>query len=160
MKSYQKSDYAINKYSSGIVYRMANKIIEINLSEYLKENPGKTEQDFKELKALSDEIYLEQVRKENASTKKNITLHNIEKINNVEDLTIEEKYIEKLDKENSILAFKQLLKGGNLTEIQKHRFIIHTFKNLSLRQITKIENVDFSSIRDSINLAKKTEKNI
>ena len=41
MKNYKDSDYALNKFSKGIVYR----------------NPGRTAQDFIELKVLSDEIY-------------------------------------------------------------------------------------------------------
>lgn len=68
MKNYKSSDYAINKYSENIVYKTANQIIEISLSDYLEANPDKTEQDFNELKALSDEIYLEQVREENRVT--------------------------------------------------------------------------------------------
>ena len=57
MRDYRKSDYAINKYSPNIVYRFHDEIIEVALEDYLKENPDKTEQDFAELKALSDEIY-------------------------------------------------------------------------------------------------------
>lgn len=61
MKNFKDSDYALNKFSEGIVYRFADRIVEITLDDYLTENPGKTEQDFLELKALSDEIYHEQV---------------------------------------------------------------------------------------------------
>lgn len=55
MQNYRKSDYAINKNSPNIVYRFHNEIIEITLEDYLKENPDKTEHDFAELKALSDQ---------------------------------------------------------------------------------------------------------
>ena len=64
MQNYRKSDYAINKNSPNIVYRFHNEIIEITLEDYLKENPDKTEHDFAELKALSDQIYYEQDRAE------------------------------------------------------------------------------------------------
>lgn len=50
MKNYKDTDYAINKYSDSIVYKFANKTLEINLKDYLKENPNKTEEDFKPLK--------------------------------------------------------------------------------------------------------------
>ncbi len=70
MKNYKGSDYAANKYSSGIVYRTANQTIEISLSDYLEANPDKTKQDFYKLKVLSDQIYLEQAQNENKSTKK------------------------------------------------------------------------------------------
>ena len=61
-QNYRKSDDAINKNSPNIVYRFHNEIIEITLEDYLKENPDKTEHDFAELKALSDQIYYEQDR--------------------------------------------------------------------------------------------------
>jgi len=154
MKNYKNSDYAVNKYSSGIVYRTVNQIIEISLSDYLEANPDKTEQDFYELKALSDQIYLEQAQKENKSTKKDISFENMEQLKDSAVFTIEENYIEKLDKQNSILALKQLFEKGNLTEIQKRRFKMHIFENLSYREIAKIENVHFTSVQDSIDLAK------
>ena len=72
MRNYRKSDYAINKYSPNIVYRFHDEIIEVTLEDYLKENPDKTEQDFAELKALSDQIYYEQDRAESAQTRKDV----------------------------------------------------------------------------------------
>lgn len=158
MKNYKDSDYAINKYSKGIVYKTANQTIEINLEQYLKTNPDKTEQDFYELKTLSDEIYLDQDRKEYVSTRKNISLENIGQIQDVFSSAIEEDYIESLDKQYSILAYKQLLEKGNLTDIQLRRFKMHIFENMSLREIAKIENVHFTSVQDSINLAKRKLK--
>lgn len=71
MKNYRDSDYALNKHSKGIVYRFADKIVEVTLAGYLAENPDKTEADFRMLKELSDSIYLDQVQDENAQTKKN-----------------------------------------------------------------------------------------
>ncbi|WP_333783126.1 hypothetical protein [Lutispora saccharofermentans] len=65
MKNYKDSDYALNKFSEGIVYKFADRIVEVTLEDYLTENPGKTAEDFLELKALSDEIYHEQVMQEN-----------------------------------------------------------------------------------------------
>ena len=158
MKNYKSSDYGINKYSEGIIYKTANQIIEISLADYLKANPDKTEQDFRELKALSDEIYLEQVRTENRITQKTLSLENITQTQDVTALTIEENYIEKLDRQYIALAFKKFLKDGSLTEVQKRRFIMHVFKNLSMRKIARIENVDFTSVRESIHSAKRKLK--
>lgn len=75
LRDYRKSDYAINKYSPNIVYRFHDEIIEVALEDYLKENPDKTEQDFAELKALSDEIYYEQDRAESTQTRKDVSIH-------------------------------------------------------------------------------------
>lgn len=58
MKNYHKSDYALNKYRKGIVYKFADGIVEVTLEDYLRENPDKTEADFQALKRLSDEWYL------------------------------------------------------------------------------------------------------
>lgn len=80
MRDYRKSDYAINKYSPNIVYRFDDEIIEVSLEDYLKENPDKTEQDFAELKALSDGIYYEQDRAESAHTRKNVSIHSLEEM--------------------------------------------------------------------------------
>ena len=44
MKNYKDSDYALNKYSQGIVYKFADGIVEITLEDYLRDNPDKTEQ--------------------------------------------------------------------------------------------------------------------
>lgn len=41
MSKYQDSDYAVNKFSKGIVYRFSNETIEITLEAYLRDNPGK-----------------------------------------------------------------------------------------------------------------------
>ena len=70
MKNYHKSDYALNKFSEGIVYQFSDGTLEISMADYLRDNPNKTEADFWELKALSDEIYLEQVRLETAQGNK------------------------------------------------------------------------------------------
>jgi len=64
MKNYRDSDYALNKFSEGIIYRSEDRIVKITLDNYLAENPGKMAQDFLELKALSDEIYYQQVTHE------------------------------------------------------------------------------------------------
>ena len=158
MRNYKSSDYGINKYSEGIVYKTANQIIEISLADYLKANPDKTEQDFRELKALSDEIYLEQDRTENRITQKTLSLENTKQIEDATALTIEENYIEKLDKQYISLAFKEFLKDGSLTAVQKRRFIMHVFKNLSMRKIAEIEKVHFTSVQESVDSAKRKLK--
>lgn len=47
MKNYKDSDYALNKYSEGIVYQYADgRKQTIWLEDYLAANPGKTAEDF------------------------------------------------------------------------------------------------------------------
>ena len=62
MRNYKDSDYALNRYSQGIVYKFADGIVEVTREDYLRDNPDQTEDDFAQLKALSDEIYYLQDR--------------------------------------------------------------------------------------------------
>ena len=78
MKNYRDSDYAVNKFSKGIVYRFDDETIEITLEDYLRENPDKTEEDFLRLKAISDEIFLEEIRLETAQGRKLVSIKDLE----------------------------------------------------------------------------------
>lgn len=63
MKNYTKSDYAINKVRKGIVYRNADgSTLEITFEKIAVENPEFTQEDFKKLKELSDELYHEEFK--------------------------------------------------------------------------------------------------
>lgn len=70
MKNYQNSDFAVNKFSRGIVYRFANETVEVSLDDFLKEHPEKNIADFEEIKRISDEIFKEQDRENNALSNK------------------------------------------------------------------------------------------
>ena len=126
MQNYRKSDYAINKNSPNIVYRFHNEIIEITLEDYLKENPDKTEHDFAELKALSDQIYYEQDRAESAQTRKDVSIHGLEETEHCATRALDEEWEERVvDIQNRKYAWKaleQLFTVGALTEVQKRRF--------------------------------------
>ena len=78
MRNYKDSDYALNKYSQGIVYKFADSIVEVTLEDYLRDNPDKTEADFAELKALSDEIYYRQDRQEYRVSHRDVSINGIE----------------------------------------------------------------------------------
>ena len=104
MQNYRKSDYAINKNSPNIVYRFHNEIIEITLEDYLKENPDKTEHDFAELKALSDQIYYEQDRAESAQTRKDVSIHGLEETEHCATRALDEEWEERVvDIQNRVL---------------------------------------------------------
>ena len=160
MKNYTNSDYALNKYSSGIVYRFADHIYELTLQEYLTENPGKTADDFAELKALSDKIYLEQVRDENAQTSKNVSASGLDEWLPDAGLPLDEEYIEWNDRRIARQAVRELLEQGGLTETQKRRFVLHIFKGLSSRQIAHLEKCSHVAVAKSIRLAKEKLKSI
>ena len=144
-------------YSANIVYRFHNEIIEITLEDYLKENPDKTEHDFAELKALSDQIYYEQDRAESAQTRKDVSIHSLEETVHCATRSLDEEWEERIvDIQNRKYAWKalgQLFTMGALTEVQKRRFRLHVFQGLSIRQIGRMEGTSHQAVAKSINLA-------
>lgn len=143
--------------SPNIVYRFHNEIIEITLEDYLKENPDKTEHDFAELKALSDQIYYEQDRAESAQTRKDVSIHGLEETEHCATRALDEEWEERVvDIQNRKYAWKaleQLFTVGALTEVQKRRFRLHVFQGLSTRQIGRMEGTSHQAVAKSINLA-------
>ena len=158
MKNYKDSDYALNKFSQGIVYKFVDEIIEITLEDYLLTNPGKTEGDFMELKALSDEIYHEQVINENRTSRLNVSINGMEEMEQLSTISPDMELIHKADKKKAIEAARQLINSGELTEVQKRRFILHFFGGHSYRQIAAIEGVFFTSVAESITAASRKLK--
>ena len=159
MKNYKDSDYALNKFSEGIVYRFADRIVEITLEDYLAENPGKTAQDFLELKALSDEIYHEQVTHENRTSRLDVSINGLEETEQLSVPALDLDLIHKSDTQKAKEAAKRLLDSGELTEIQRRRFLLHFFQGLSTRQIARMESVKQHSVWMSLQWsAKKLKK--
>lgn len=157
MSNYQDSDYALNKFSEGIVYRFADGVKEITLADYLRDNPGKTDADFAALKALSDEIYYEQDRADSAQTRRNSSIHGMEETERCATRPLEdelmERYLEIHNRRYAWQAVRALLEGSTLTEVQRRRFRLHVFKGLSTRQISRIEGKSHVAVAKSVNLA-------
>lgn len=159
MKNYKESDYALNKYSEGIVYKFADRVrLEITLEDYLAENPGRTAEDFMELKALSDEIYHEQVMQENRTSRLNVSINGLEETEALATAPLDAELINKSDSKKALVAAKMLLDSGELTEIQRKRFVRHFFQGLSIRQIAAVDEVDYRAVWDSLHLASKKLK--
>ena len=152
MKNYRDSEYAVNKYARGIVYRFADQTVEVTLEDYLRENPSKTEADFAEMKALSDEMYLEQVRNENRKTYKDISLYGLDEtdvcaVPSPEDICIAEQ--EQTEKRQQRLKLAKAILE-KLTDVQKRRYILHTVKGLTVREIADMEGVSHPSVVESL----------
>ena len=158
VKNYRNSDYAINKYNKSIVYRFSNKVVKVSVEDYLKENPNRSEKDFEELKNISDTIYFEQDRAENAQTKKNVSISSLEETEQCATRPLEEEFAEKKDKLHAVNTAYNFLESGLMTGIQKRRFILHFINGMSLRQIADRERVYFTSVEESIESAVKKYK--
>ena len=160
MRRFQNTDYVRNKYSKGILYKVSDGYIEVTLEEYIKENPDKTEEDFMELKQISDAIYYEQDQEEASYARRKEEVE-VEEIMDEEVSSLDISLIEQEEKEEMTKAVKQLLNNKDLTFIQRRRFYLHFFEGMSYREIAKQEGIYYTSVRDSIQLAiKKIKKYI
>lgn len=153
MKNYRKSDYALNKFSKGIVYQFADRTVEISMEDFLRDNPDQTEDDFLALKAESDGIYLEQIRQETAQGNKTVSMTGLEDTVAHPAPSLDDSYIMADDHRRVKLAVDKLFRCGKLTVKQKERFIKHFFAGVSLRKIASDEGVHFTSVDESIRRA-------
>lgn len=159
MKNYKESDYALNKYSEGIVYKFADGSKQtIWLEDYLTANPGKTAEDFAKLKAFSDEDYHDQVIVDHRTGRLDVTINGLEETEQFATLSIDTELIHKTDGQAAMKAAKELLNSGKLTEVQRRRFILHFFQGRSTRQIGRAEGVSHKNVLKSIHLAKEKLK--
>ena len=106
MRNYKDSDYALNRYSQGIVYKFAEGIVEVTLEDYLRDNPDKTEEDFAELKALSDEIYYQQDRQEQRTSRHDVSINGMEEMDIAAVPPIDAELIRKSEEEKALEAAK------------------------------------------------------
>ena len=158
MRNYKDSDYALNRYSQGIVYKFADGIVEITLEDYLRDNPDKTEEDFAELKAMSDEIYYQQDRQEYRVSHRNVSISGMEDSVIASALSVDAELIQKAEEKKALETAIRLLESGKLTDVQKRRFCLHFFQGLSTRQIAKLEGVNQKTVWESLMWAEKKLK--
>ena len=156
MKNYKESDYALNKYSQGIIYKFVDGIVEVTLEDYLRDNPDRTEADFAALKEWSDKVYYEQAVQEQRVCRRNVNIDQVPEI----ELTVIPEFAQNLmgeqdDGKNVLKAAYQLLHSGMLTKVQQRRFVLHYFKGLSTRQIAMLEGVRQQTVWESLMWAGK-----
>jgi len=150
LRNYKDSDYALNRYSQGIVYKFADSIVEVTQEDYLHDNPNKTEADFAELKALSDEIYYKQDIQEYRTSRLDVSMSGIEETIIARVSAIDVELIRKDEEEKALDAAMKLLHSRKLTSIQQRRFLLYFFKWLSTRQIAELEGVHQGAVWDSL----------
>ena len=164
MKNYKDSDYALNKFSEGIVYRFADgTTTTYTLEDYLAENPSKSEADFLALKELSDSIYLRQVKAENAQTKKNTPLDEASAAIKRYAPSPEEMLIGEIDAQAEAERYEQRVETSNraldvLTDVQRRRYVLHHVEGKTTREIAEMERVSHVAVVYSLGSAEKKIK--
>jgi len=164
MKNYSQSDYAVNKNAQGIVYQFADQTVEVTLTDYLRENPGKTAADLAALKALSDADYYETDRRDYRQSWKNTPL---DKLFEEESLilstpSLEDEFIER-EEQKSLYAKQKSLAANvlaSLTDAQRRRYLMYHVDGLSTRQIAEKEHTSNIAIFYSLELADKKIKKV
>lgn len=166
MKNVNKSDYAFNKYSKGIVYKSVEGDFELTLEQFLKENPNKTEEDFAYWKVISDQLYKQEDVLTNAVTRKNISINDIEETQLVSVESAEYEFLRSIDadtiikKEIMSLDFILEIAKQELPEIQLRRFISRHIEGKTEDVIAAEEGVNQSSISRSLSGAENKIKKV
>ena len=165
MKHYTSSDYALNRYSEGIVYRFADSIVEVTLADYLADNPDKTAADFQVLKEFSDSNYYKQDRAENAQTKKNTSIDGVDEALLCLEPSPEDVLFGAMDAIEAAEWRKGRLIAANhaldkLTEKQRKRYLMYHIEGKTVREIADIEDSFFTSVYESLQGAEKKIKKV
>lgn len=155
MKEYWKSDFALNRRSTGIVYQFADGIVEITLEDYIRENPGKTEADFLALKAISDEIYQQQFSRERAQTRRELPLFDYAALAAPSAEQALEIAAKMREAERIKAGLERFIASGFLTEVQRRRFTLYCIRGFSTRKIAVAEGVRQFAVWKSLNLCQK-----
>ena len=162
MSNFQNSDYVLNKHSGAIIYRFANKVIAITLSDYLAENPGKTADDFRKLKEISDADYLECDRADYRQSWKNISLDALGDSVPCPAPLPETTVIDMPDEASRNKRRASLGKKvfSKLTAIQQRRYKLYHVNELTTREIADIEGVSHVAVVYSLEAAESKIKKL
>ena len=163
MKNYKDSDYALNKYSDSIVYRFADGIVEVTMADYLAENPDKTEADFRELKEFSDADYLERDRLDNACSKRNVPIHELDETALCCAPLPEDIFIGGIDEQEEADAHRRRLETSGsalevLSDVQRRRYLLYRVDGLNEREIAELEGATQQAVSKSLYWAEKKIK--
>ncbi len=150
-KDYRKSDYGINKYSEGIVYRYADgSSLTITFEMIAAGNPAFTQDDFDKIKAFSDDFYHREAKAEcNQSYYVKSSLN--ENGDWLATQPLEAELFEKWDKHLYMAKAYEAI-NSILTPIQRKRLLLH-INGLTTRQIAEIEGNTQTAIWKSITAA-------
>jgi len=156
-KNFNKSEYAINKYSTAIVYLGSKGPYELTEAEFLRQNPGMTKEDFAFWKNWSDEDYKEALRAETEEKKRVVSIHELEGTKAVSIPSAEDVYVSVTTKTEIRTFDKKDAKRflATLTKVQRRRFWMREVNGLSFRRIAEIEGSEVYAIEKSVRFIKR-----
>ena len=163
-KNYNKSNFAINKYSENIVYKSVDGNYEITIEQFLFENPNLTEADFEYWKSISDDLYNIEANKTTNRTRLDVSIEEIEETQLVATDSAEKLFIAaKTSKKITLSDLRRVdyilyIENLVLTDIQKRRFIAFYIDEKKEQQIADEEGTNQSSISRSISASEKKIK--
>lgn len=163
-KNYTKENYAVNKFSKGIVYRGAEGDYEITLDDFLQKNPDKSKEDFEYWKKISDELYKEEDLMITATTRKNVSINEIEETQIVAVESAESAFFSKEDgsslTRSDIVNKEYICQVAKkvLTQTQYTRFIAYYVEGNTLVDIADAEGVNHTSVSRAISASEKKIK--
>lgn len=158
MAGYQKSDYALNKYGKGIVYRFADGTFELTEQAYIEWKTGKPvtpeeiqsgqyefwQEEFARFKALSDEEFLRQAQGDNREAKRCTSWESMTNTFSDPEASLEEAYERKIEYIEKWTRIEQAMK--NLSEKQRRRAKLYFIYGLKTREIASQERVSQNAI--------------
>ena len=159
-KNFNKSEYAINKYSSAIVYLGSKGPYELTEAEFLRQNPGMSHEDFLFWKNWSDEDYKEVLRAETEDKRHTVSIHELEETKAVCIPSAEDVYVSVTTKTEIRTFNKKDAKRflATLTRVQRKRFWMREINGLTYRRIAEIEGGDVYAIEDTFQCIEKKIK--
>ena len=162
MNEYKKSLYAINKVRKGIAYRNADgSVLEVTFEKIAQSNPTFTEDDFRKLKELSDDLFHDEEKADNLyGHYVKASLNECDENRQPATISAEEQLIidETVKEENSYVRKLQQAIDTQLTPVQKKRLYLNCFRGMTVREIAKIEGSHYTTVAESIGAAKKKIK--
>lgn len=154
MPTYNKSDFARNKYSDAIVYYSATGAYELTEKQFLADNPSMTHEDFMFWKSWSDNEYKEELRLTVTEERNTIPLDTLVETEQLSANSAEDEFI--ISESSVIHTMEDAMKALScLTETQRKRYLLHFCDGLSTWDIAKIEGTNQKSVFESITSAQK-----
>ena len=160
-KNYNRSDYALNKYSASIVYSGADGVYELTKEAFLASDPSLTEADYQYWKRISDADYLATARRDTYESRHTVSLDELADGVLAGEESTEDEVLEKLEPTDNPYTYENAMRilDACLTETQKRRFLKYRKCGMTVRDIAIEEGVHPSSVDETIHAAEKKIKN-